>query len=219
MKKIFTLVVAALIGGVIGADAQTESSTIVLCNPNGVKQNVLEGEALGASAGWKMQCMNEAKNLESGKAFNINGQEYNSIKFSNGAQNTVTLPEGYVATKVTFYSTINKDAATERTPYWAEVNGTTFTEDEANIMVSYKDYENPDINAYNLGEVSSFTFKNTGEQPFAVLVVEYKVSTAINNITTNAVDAAAPIYNLAGQQVSKDYKGVCIQNGRKFINK
>ena len=30
-------------------------------------------------------------------------------------------------------------------------------------------------------------------------------------------DANAPIYNLAGQKVSKDYKGVKIQNGRKFF--
>lgn len=32
-------------------------------------------------------------------------------------------------------------------------------------------------------------------------------------------DVNAPIYNLAGQQVSKDSKGVLIQNGRKFVNK
>lgn len=30
-------------------------------------------------------------------------------------------------------------------------------------------------------------------------------------------DANAPIYNLAGQRVSKDYKGVKVQNGRKFM--
>ena len=40
---------------------------------------------------------------------------------------------------------------------------------------------------------------------------------AINNITTTKANANAPIYNLAGQQVSKNYKGVVIQNGKKFI--
>ena len=34
-----------------------------------------------------------------------------------------------------------------------------------------------------------------------------------------AEDVNAPVYNLAGQQVSKDSKGVLIQNGRKFVNK
>lgn len=41
----------------------------------------------------------------------------------------------------------------------------------------------------------------------------------IENINSNAkVDANAPMYNLAGQRVNKSYKGVVIQNGRKFMN-
>ena len=32
-------------------------------------------------------------------------------------------------------------------------------------------------------------------------------------------DANAPVYNLAGIRVNKDYKGIVIQNGRKFIQK
>ncbi len=42
--------------------------------------------------------------------------------------------------------------------------------------------------------------------------------TGISDITANTgVDANAPIYNLAGQRVNKDAKGILIQNGRKFI--
>lgn len=40
----------------------------------------------------------------------------------------------------------------------------------------------------------------------------------INDITTD-VDKNAPKYNLAGQRVDKNYKGVVIQNGKKFMNK
>lgn len=44
--------------------------------------------------------------------------------------------------------------------------------------------------------------------------------TAIDAITGEPViDANAPLYNLAGQRVGKAYKGVVVQNGRKFINK
>lgn len=40
----------------------------------------------------------------------------------------------------------------------------------------------------------------------------------INNITSGTVlDENAPIYNLAGQRVSKDTKGILIQNGKKVI--
>ena len=40
----------------------------------------------------------------------------------------------------------------------------------------------------------------------------------INDITTD-VDKNAPKYNLAGQRVDNNYKGVVIQNGKKFMNK
>ena len=48
------------------------------------------------------------------------------------------------------------------------------------------------------------------------------VTNGIDNVTTqtNSIENAnAPLYNLAGQRVNKDYKGVIIQNGKKFINK
>ena len=43
-------------------------------------------------------------------------------------------------------------------------------------------------------------------------------STNINTIKTNT-DVNAPVYNLAGQQVEKSYKGLVIKNGKKVINK
>ena len=43
--------------------------------------------------------------------------------------------------------------------------------------------------------------------------------TGISNVKKTVEDANAPIYNLAGQQVNKDSKGVLIQNGKKFVNK
>jgi len=216
MKKFFTLIAVAMMA--VSAFAQTQ--TVVLCNPEKEKANILEGAQLGAPEGWKMQCMNEAKNLEAGNDFTIDGKTYKAIKFSNGAQNTVTLPEGYVATKVTFYSTINKDAAA-RTAYWKEVNGVTYSEEEAKIMTSFKDYENPDVNEYELGKVASFTFANAGEQPFAVLVVEYEAGSAdgIADINADINDANAPAYNLAGQRVNANAKGLVIKNGKKYVNK
>jgi hypothetical protein len=44
-------------------------------------------------------------------------------------------------------------------------------------------------------------------------------TTAIENMKATTVDSNAPIYNIAGQRVAKDYRGIVIQNGRKFINK
>ena len=43
-------------------------------------------------------------------------------------------------------------------------------------------------------------------------------STGISKITTTNV-ADAPMYNLAGQRVDSNYKGVVIQNGKKVVRK
>lgn len=41
----------------------------------------------------------------------------------------------------------------------------------------------------------------------------------IKEVNNGTVNENVPIYNLAGQRVGKDYKGVVIQNGKKFIKK
>lgn len=41
----------------------------------------------------------------------------------------------------------------------------------------------------------------------------------VGTIAADTLDENAPIYNTLGQRVSKDYKGILIQNGRKFINR
>lgn len=44
-------------------------------------------------------------------------------------------------------------------------------------------------------------------------------TTGITNITTDEAAKNAPVYNLAGQKVTKAYKGVVIKNGKKMIQK
>lgn len=44
-------------------------------------------------------------------------------------------------------------------------------------------------------------------------------TSGIANITTDAANANAPVFNLAGQKVGKAYKGVVIKAGKKFVQK
>ena len=55
-------------------------------------------------------------------------------------------------------------------------------------------------------------------QDFVLGLEDDNSTTAINKVDT-AVDANAPVYNLAGQRVGQSYKGVVIQNGKKFVIK
>ena len=45
------------------------------------------------------------------------------------------------------------------------------------------------------------------------------LATAIETAEVADTDADGAIYNVAGQQVGKDYKGIVIKNGKKYLNK
>ncbi len=85
-----------------------------------------------------------------------------------------------------------------------------------------EEYENK---LYNVKAVVSSTYKNEGV--LALLSCEYvgEVSpedpgtvTAVAGVAAE-LDENAPIYNLQGQRVGKDAKGILIQNGKKFVVK
>ena len=71
------------------------------------------------------------------------------------------------------------------------------------------------------GTFTSFGAYDSAQDNAVLPMLYTKVSDAIKNVTTvvERNDANAPIFNLAGQRVGKDYKGVVIQNGKKYLNK
>lgn len=169
---------------------------------------------------------NETKTISNGSKITVNGTEYQTMKVSNGAQNTLTLPEGKIANGITFHSYVNKDAATERDSYWKEVAGVTYDTPEAagGIFASYKDLDNPDKRTYIFGEekLNSITFTNTGEQCCYVIEIAITTGSPVTGIQTmkaQTIDLNAPVYNIAGQKVDATYKGLVIKNGKKMIQK
>ncbi|MDD6393910.1 MAG: Ig-like domain-containing protein [Prevotella sp.] len=71
------------------------------------------------------------------------------------------------------------------------------------------------------GTFTSFGAYDSAQDKAVLPMLYAKVPDAIKNVTTvvERNDANAPIFNLAGQRVGKDYKGVVIQNGKKYLNK
>ncbi|MBO7138987.1 MAG: hypothetical protein J6W19_00205 [Prevotella sp.] len=125
---------------------------------------------------------NTSKSVSSGNSIKVDGTNYKSIKLSNGAQNTLTLPK--VATGITFYSYVNKDAATDRSCFWKEVNGVTYATADASggELTCFKDGANPDVRTYTFdAPTKSITFTNTGEQLCYVMEVEYYEEVVVTN--------------------------------------
>ena len=180
------------------------------------------------SDGYKLELTGkDDKAFGTGKALTIEGNSLTSIKLSNGAQNTITLPDGKVATKVTFYSYVNKKQAedAEGGSYWKEVAGTEYNADEATKMAVFTDtpdyQKNPDVISFDLDRVSSFTFTNKGQQPCVVIAVTAVSGSAsgIQSVQTSVINMDGTMYNLSGQKVGADYKGLVIKNGKKVVIK
>ena len=161
---------------------------------------------------------NLEKTLDPASDITVDGIKYKSIKLSNGKENTFTSPEGKTAVGVTFYSYVNIDNE-NRTPYWASVDEQTFTEETATILKSYKDTKNPDIVTFPVNAKRAFTFKNAGEQLCFVMAVDYASTTGIQTVENNRKVRTDAWYNLNGQRVGKNTRGIIISQGRKFVNR
>ena len=50
-------------------------------------------------------------------------------------------------------------------------------------------------------------------------VLDWGTDTGINSIVKGKTNSSAVIYNLAGQRVSGDYKGIVVKEGKKYLAK
>jgi hypothetical protein len=109
-----------------------------------------------------------------------------------------------------FYKKEGKEIYLNVTPdagYTAEI---TVTAGEENIEVT------AEAGTYH---DQPYTHKFVMPAKAVTVKVRFTSSTGINGIDADAADDNAPIYNLAGQKVTKAYKGVVIKNGKKYMQK
>lgn len=163
------------------------------------------------------------KNYGKGAGITVNGSSYDGIKNSNGAQNTFTAATGKQIYRMTFYAIPNSDGAS---PKFQEFNGVTM-----NVPVTTtKDGTNPTKTIMCINGATSVTFTYGGAQVNFVVDVDYSSTsydpsldpssgTGISNVKKAAETTDGVIYNLAGQKVNENYKGVVIKDGKKLIQK
>ncbi|MBR1394523.1 MAG: autotransporter-associated beta strand repeat-containing protein [Prevotella sp.] len=105
--------------------------------------------------------------------YDFDGVQRTGIKLSNGAQVGIKMPEGYKATKVTFWSTTTNNASS-RTCYWKEVAGKTYTEADGQLLSLTATASSPSKAEFVLDNVQNeLTFTNSGEQQQVIVVLEY----------------------------------------------
>lgn len=128
--------------------------------------------------GFKWVCTgNLEKALSKGSkmSYDFDGVQRTNVKISNGAQQTIFLPEDPElgkarATKIELWSTVGTNSS-NRTSYWREVCGTEFTPSTTDIL-SLTSGEVTCV-TFDLNNVEEITFTNTGEQQCVIVNIEY----------------------------------------------
>ena len=109
--------------------------------------------------------------------------------------------------------------------YYISDDGKTENELQVYGGLSFKGEKFTSVDDIKVGDVVVVygklkKFKTTYELDLNnILISQNGTTTGITNITTDEAAKNAPVYNLAGQKVTKAYKGVVIKNGKKMIQK
>ena len=74
-------------------------------------------------------------------------------------------------------------------------------------------------NTYVVGATGKYDFYFTLALNADAIYIAYTEPTPTEVIDANIPDANAPVYNLLGVQVDSNYRGIVLQNGKKFIQK
>ena len=169
MRKIFTFAIAALFSASMLADTAILSWQLGENGAYAEKANSITGAAGSLAEGWTIAITgNTSKDWSAGngKIF-LDPDSIMTLKNSNGAQNTVTLPEGLYASQVQFYVVTNDSTAKGML---AEFDGEACKDS----VHSLKDYDNPTVIVKNLETPKSeFTFTFKVKQVCFIAVVTY----------------------------------------------
>lgn len=224
MKKIFTLIAIAMMA--VGAQAQTYSITFSEVAAKGS----LDGKTFG-SDGFILTCTDPNKEklqVDANNCYFGTAEEYDQYSFrlkTNGkssSNNKLTLSTPKAGTLTIAVRTATSSDET-RTVVLKQDGTELYNQvlKDADAVEVEIEGEAKKVYPYISVEVAAGTIDITypvNGVNFYAFILEAGTPTGIENVQV-AENENAPMYNLAGQQVDKNFKGVVIQNGKKFINK
>ena len=189
MKKIFTLAAAVLFSIGMMADVAVVSFNLGKDGAEASGANSITGASGCDAEGFTVAITGNTEKSWSGGNGSItyNEKTYKTLKNSNGAQNTITLPDGCNATKVVFYAVTNDGSTKAKL---TEINGTSCSDE----VTSLKDYANPTVIEKTLDDAASFTFTFSTKQVCFIAVVTYTSTPVANPVTTVTISGKNECY-------------------------
>lgn len=147
-------------------------------------------------------------------------------KTSNTYETILTADEaaGYALDKV-FTTWYPDQLAAQKTMTTIAIDGSELTWEAVDGALAYAVFNGDTFvgitstNAYTVTEGDAANYKVRAANSMGGFGLADGTTTAIRNAAVTAADADAPAYNLAGQRVGTDYRGIVIRNGKKYIVK
>lgn len=153
---------------------------------------------------------------ESGKTYAVGQSGTNTIKYGKGNQFTVHIPDGISIASVTFTGYGNDDSTDA---YLEEVNGTKYDATTYTFPNKTTGGTATHTITFDAAVTDSFTFKTKGAQGCFIIQLTTSGTSGISQTYTLDPSNNSAVYNLAGQRVCDNYKGVVIKNGKKYVQR
>ena len=201
-------------------EPQSETKKVCIawgnCTRTGGDSNCTElvgnEESPSNNIGFSMHYTTADKTYSKGEkmTYDFDGMQRTGIKLSNGSQNSIMIPDGYKVTKLTLWSIVGTNSS-NRTSYWKEVAGKSFTEADGQILNLTATAAAPNKAEFTLNNVQKeLTFTNAGEQQSIVIVMEYHTGgddTGVEAVTYGGT-LRTEYYTLSGERISAPSKGL-----------
>lgn len=186
------------------------------------------------TSGWGTVCLPKAATPAGDtKVYTIAGINSDKTQLTLAKATTMAAGVPYIYCNATADATFVMDGEAVAEPVAGSNNLTgVFTSaadavaNNAYILHSGAWYKVDNSSDFNLGDNRAYISSLEGIEEVteisnakAIKVVFDDNTTGINSVATGNSSADAPAYNLAGQRVDKAYKGIVVENGKKYIRR
>lgn len=214
MKKFFTLIAMALMA--IGANAQTEWNFSSWTAGDIIEVTTIDGLKIYATSEKGVTIDGSTKTVDEVKytqRLKLNG---GGVFGEDGTPSTRVLEFSVTgACDIDVVAISGNSKATDRYLVLKTSDGTQIS-DDATIIDGAKAYS---YNYKYTGTDAATIYLYSGNS--SINLYDIKITYSASGISSISSESAAdaPAYNVAGQRVNKDAKGLVIVNGKKYMNK
>lgn len=166
------------------------------------------------SASYAFSTNDYAVTITNGNSKGYGAGKEDGIKYSAGVQYTINIPSGLTVTEVVFNG---YDNYAETDAYLYELNGQTFGTTDYVFPMKVGDAYFTTTRNVKTNATGKLTFTPNGKQVVWAITLNCTKATGVGTVAAERTRNSDSHYNIAGQKVNGNYKGLVVTDGKKYI--